>query len=87
MRRFPVIQTSEKIMEDIRSHFPDVDISISNDKKVFLKSPSRIAVFKEKFLNLFPPPQPVITRWGTWLEAAEYYAKYFNEWKWKSLMI
>lgn len=25
------------------------------------------------------PPQPVITRWGTWLSAVSYYVKYFNE--------
>lgn len=25
------------------------------------------------------PPKPVITRWGTWIEAALYYANYFNE--------
>ncbi|KAJ8954313.1 hypothetical protein NQ318_005899 [Aromia moschata] len=25
------------------------------------------------------PPQPIVTRWGTWLEAAFYYAKYFTQ--------
>lgn len=28
-------------------------------------------------LNL--PPRPVITRWRTWIEAAIYYAKHFDE--------
>lgn len=25
------------------------------------------------------PPEPVITRWGTWLQACDYYAKYYEE--------
>lgn len=25
------------------------------------------------------PPQPVITRWGTWLEAVSYYVKYYDQ--------
>ncbi|KAJ8946907.1 hypothetical protein NQ318_008263 [Aromia moschata] len=25
------------------------------------------------------PPQPIITRWATWLKAAFYYAKYFTQ--------
>ena len=28
-----------------------------------------------KFNEIGTPPQPVLTRWGTWLNAAEYYAK------------
>lgn len=29
------------------------------------------------FPNLELPPKPVITRWGTWIEAAMYYADHF----------
>lgn len=25
------------------------------------------------------PPEPVVTRWGTWLEAVEYYNCYFSD--------
>lgn len=25
------------------------------------------------------PPQPIVTRWGTWLEAASYYAQHFDK--------
>lgn len=44
-----------------------------------MKSPSRVKLLKEKYPNLPLPPQPVITRWGTWLSAVSYYVKYFNE--------
>lgn len=68
-----------RVSEQIRLEYHDVDILIANVKKVFLKAPSRITILKEKYPDLPLPPQPVITRWGTWLEAATYYAKHFNE--------
>ena len=30
---------------------------------------------RNKFNEIDTPPQPVLTRWCTWLNAAEYYAK------------
>ena len=49
---------------------------IAKIKQIFLKAPSG-TIF---FLNKVPDtPQPIITRWGTWLEAASYNCKYFNE--------
>lgn len=27
----------------------------------------------------YPPPQPIITRWGTWVKAVSYYCEYFKE--------
>jgi len=40
---------------------------------------ARVNTFKEMYPNLSLPPQPILTRWGTWLEAAIYYGKYFKE--------
>lgn len=31
------------------------------------------------YLNLSLPLQPILSRWGTWLEETIYYGKYFNE--------
>ena len=67
-----------RIAEEIRRIFPEVDKLISNCKKVFLKSPSRCEVFREHAPMLALPPRPIITRWGTWLDSALYYAKNFN---------
>lgn len=36
-------------------------------------------IFKECYPDLCLPPQPVITRWGTWLEAAQYYYENFGK--------
>lgn len=67
-----------RIAEEIRMNFPDVDKLISNVKKIFLKAPSRIDMFKNTAPDLALPPQPVLTRWGTWLNAALYYANNFD---------
>jgi hypothetical protein len=62
-----------RVAEQIRSGFPLVDKLISSVKKVFLKCPARINIFKDEAPELSLPPEPVITRWGTWLNAAIYY--------------
>ncbi|KAE9524587.1 hypothetical protein AGLY_014637, partial [Aphis glycines] len=67
-----------RISEEVRKHFLKVDSLISNGKKVFLKSPSRINVFKTIAPEISLPPQPIITRWGTWLDAAAYYCDHFD---------
>lgn len=68
-----------RISEQIRLEYHDVDLLISNVKKIFLKAPRRVKLLKEMYPSLPLPPQPVITRWGTWLEAASYYAKYYEQ--------
>lgn len=68
-----------RVSETIRSEYPDIDCLISNVKKVFLKAPSRVKILKDLYPDMPLPPEPVITRWGTWLHAVSYYVKYFNE--------
>ncbi|KRX24248.1 hypothetical protein T07_9349 [Trichinella nelsoni] len=52
-----------RIAEHIRCLFPDADRLISNVKKVFLKAPSRVQLFKEVAPEIPLPPQTVLTRW------------------------
>ncbi|KAL5236888.1 hypothetical protein ACI65C_004298 [Semiaphis heraclei] len=48
-----------------------VDIVDSTIKKQkILKSPYYVQVYKEILPDIPLPPEPVLTRWGTWLEAA-----------------
>lgn len=47
-------------------------------KKIFLKAPSHVHLFKENYPQTPLPPEPVITRWGTWLQAAAYYCDNFS---------
>ncbi|KAJ8941464.1 hypothetical protein NQ318_016904 [Aromia moschata] len=54
------------VAETIRQCFPDVDGLMASSKKQV--SP-----------NIPEPPQQIPKRWGTWFEAASYYAKYFEQ--------
>lgn len=63
-----------RVAEDIRSQFENKDYLVANVKKIFLKCPFRVQTFKSKTeaLNLPPPPEPIVTRWGTWISAVFY---------------
>lgn len=60
--------------EFVREEYENVDCLVSECKKIFLKAPSRITIYKERCPHLPLPPAPVITRWGTWIEAVIFYA-------------
>lgn len=64
-----------RLAETVRTEFRDVNNLISSVKKIFLKAPRRLQLFKEMNPGLPLPPQPIVTRWGTWLSAAFYYAE------------
>uniref|UniRef100_A0A6P7GZA6 Uncharacterized protein LOC114348782 n=1 Tax=Diabrotica virgifera virgifera TaxID=50390 RepID=A0A6P7GZA6_DIAVI len=66
-----------RMTEEIRNSFPTGNSLISNVKKIFLKSPLRIQIYKEKLPNTPLPPEPIITRWGTFLKPACFYAEHF----------
>ena len=60
---------------NIKSHFEDVDQLIAKVKAVTIKNKTR----QVKFSAISYPPRPVPTRWGSWLNAALYYAKNLPE--------
>jgi len=68
-----------RVAETIRSNFPKIDKLIAKVKQIFLKAPNRILLFKEEAPGINLPPQPIITRWGTWINAASYYCEHFVE--------
>ena len=59
----------------IESHFENVDQLIANVKAVTIKNKTGQA----KFSAIGYPPQPVPTRWGSWLNAVLLYAKKLPE--------
>lgn len=69
------------VTNTIRTTYPDVDQLIGQTKAVFLKSPKRIRLFHSQCPDIPEPPQPILIRWGTWLEAALYYYKHFEKLK------
>jgi hypothetical protein len=70
-----------RVAETIRMQFPLVNTLISAGKKIFLKAPLRVQIFRENMPNVPLPPEPILTRWGTWLAAACYYADHFDYFK------
>jgi hypothetical protein len=66
------------VCEQIRKDFPEVNRLVSCDKKIFVKFNSRRESFRNSLPSIPLPPQPVKTRWGSWLNAVEYYAKYYQ---------
>lgn len=67
-----------RIAEEIRNEFQDINSLVNSAKKIFTKAPLRIQYYKDKLPGVPLPPQPVITRWGTWLNAAYFYADNFE---------
>uniref|UniRef100_A0A2S2PYT5 Uncharacterized protein n=1 Tax=Sipha flava TaxID=143950 RepID=A0A2S2PYT5_9HEMI len=68
-----------RIGETIRAKFSKVDKLIAEVKKIFLKAPSRVEKLNEMYPNLSHPSEPIITRWGTWLNAVKYYCENFEK--------
>jgi len=61
-----------RVAEEVRGSYPEVDKLIANGKKIFIKSPLRVQEFNEEAPTLPLLPQPIVTRWWTWLDAANY---------------
>lgn len=67
-----------RVAEQVRIEYPAVNEWIELVKRVFVKAPARVHFFKEENPGVPLPPEPCITRWGTWLEACFYYAEHFE---------
>ncbi|KAE9521868.1 hypothetical protein AGLY_017750 [Aphis glycines] len=67
-----------RIAEQIRGQFGTVDELISDMKKIFRKAPYRVEMFKLEAPGIKLPPEPIITRWGSWIEAPIYYYENFR---------
>lgn len=67
-----------RIAEEIRGQFGTVDELISNKKKIFRKAPYHDELFKSEAPGIKLAPEPVITRWGSWIEGVIYYCEHFR---------
>ena len=65
-----LVQMLHNCAEKVCVAFADVDNLVARVRAVTIKNKSRQAQFK----HIGSPPEPVVTRWGTWLKAAGYYA-------------
>ena len=58
------------------STFQGTDNLISSTKAATIKNKDRRSIFTAAGLSA--PPQPILTRWGTWLKASFFYAENFQ---------
>lgn len=63
------------VAETMRADYLIVDTLLATENIFFLKAPSHTTLFKETYSDLALPPESKITRWGTWLLAAQYYCE------------
>lgn len=67
-----------RVAEAIRASFKTVDDFVGLTKAIFKKAPARVRVYKEMNPNLPLPPEAVLVRWGTWLEAVDFLGNHFD---------
>jgi DNA integrity scanning protein DisA with diadenylate cyclase activity len=67
-----------RVAEEVRGTFSTVDKVISSVKKTFRKAPNCVQIFKNKASYLNLPSEPIITRWGTWINASNYYCEHLD---------
>ena len=67
-----------RVAGEVRDSYSDVDKLIANGKKIFVKALLRLQKFKEEAPSLPLHPKPILTRWGTWLDAADYYYTHYS---------
>ena len=68
-----------RVAECIRDAASITNCLVSSVRKIFVKAPTRVQLYKEKTPDIPLPPEPVLTRWGTWLKAALFYAEHLDD--------
>ena len=51
----------QRVAEEVRSNFTNVNNIIASTKKVFVKAPMRIQYYKEQLPHVPLPPEPILT--------------------------
>lgn len=59
-----------RVAGQITDQYKNVDQLVSNGIKSFLKAPSRILTLKPVEPDIPLSPQPILTKWSTWVDAA-----------------
>ena len=68
-----------RVCESLREMFPEVNDLVSTVKRIFVRAPSHTIIWKVVCPEVPLPPEPVLIRWGTWIDAALFYAKNFEK--------
>jgi hypothetical protein len=64
----------QRVAEEVRTKFSQVNKFILMTEKVFLEAPHRNQSYKQHWPDATLPSEPVPTRWRTWIEAVNFYS-------------
>lgn len=73
-----IVHSLHRVAEKVRDLCPAVDNFLGIMKVVFSRSCDRRDIWKD-VTELPLPPEPILTRWGTWINAACFYGKNFTK--------
>jgi len=73
-----VVHALNLLCNAIREDFDLVNDFVSNFKLLLSKAPKRIKIYQES-TNLPLPPEPILTRWGTFLESSRFHWNNFEK--------
>ncbi|KAF0764859.1 Uncharacterized protein FWK35_00006777 [Aphis craccivora] len=72
------IETMQKKWSNVKCFIFQNDTRYIHCSWATQKAPSSMLLFKTEAPDLSLPSEPVITRWGTWINAAIYYSEHFE---------
>ena len=73
-----LVHALHRVCEEVKAMCSKLNKLITTVKQIYRKSAKRMAAWKAAYPKVPLPPRPVLTRWGTFIEAAIYYHLYFD---------
>lgn len=73
-----LVHALHRVCEEVKAMFSKLNKLIISIKQIYRKAGSRVRDWKNEYKDVPVPPRPVLTRWGTWVEAGLYYDRYFD---------
>lgn len=68
-----------RVCESVRNEYSNANEFIGSMRKVLLKAPARIQLYKETTGGLALPPDAVVTRWGSWISCAAFLCENYDK--------
>jgi hypothetical protein len=73
-----VVHGLNRVAEQVRAQYADVNILIGSVKALFCKARERVRAYQSALPGVPLPPEPIITRFSSWLKAVRFYALYLE---------
>ena len=64
-----LVHALHRVCEEVKAMCSKLNKLITSVKQIYRKAGSRLIAWKKAYPRVPVPPRPVLTRWGTWIEA------------------